>query len=156
MTSLLLHQNLEIMKAEIKTAIQINATKEKVWSILTNFKDYKNWNPFIKNIEGNPEIGKRIKADIQPPNSQKMTFKPKVLAFEINKEFRWKGNFLIPGLFDGEHIFEIIENDNNSVTFNHSEKFNGILVPIFLKQLNQNTKLGFEAMNQKLKELAEN
>jgi len=84
-----------------------------------------------------------------------MTFKPKVLAVEPNKEFRWKGHLLIPGLFDGEHIFELIDNGNGSITFVQREQFKGILVPLFKKMLDNNTKRGFEQMTAKLKELAE-
>jgi hypothetical protein len=40
-------------------------------------------------------------------------------------------------------------------TFKQSEIFKGILVPFFKKMIENNTKKGFEAMNQKLKELAE-
>ena len=37
---------------EIKTEIIINSKPEKVWSILTDFKNQPNWNPFISNISG--------------------------------------------------------------------------------------------------------
>ena len=84
-----------------------------------------------------------------------MTFKPTVLAFEKNKEFRWIGHLLFPGLFDGEHKFELNDNRNGTTTFKQSEKFAGILVPLFKKMLDNNTKKGFEEMNKKLKELAE-
>ena len=81
-----------------------------------------------------------------------MTFKPRVLAFEANKEFRWRGHLLFTGLFDGEHKFELIDNGNGTTTFKQSEKFKGIFVAL----LNiENTKKGFEAMNEKLKEMAE-
>ena len=40
------------MAKEIKTEILINAAPEKVWSILTNFEKYPDWNPFIKSING--------------------------------------------------------------------------------------------------------
>ncbi|WP_228479091.1 SRPBCC family protein [Flavobacterium soyangense] len=46
-----------------------------------------------------------ITAKIEPLEAKGMTFKPKVLAFETNKEFRWLGHLLFPGLFDGEHKF---------------------------------------------------
>jgi hypothetical protein len=36
-----------------------------------------------------------------------------------------------------------------------SENFIGLLVPVFKKQLNDSTRPGFELMNKKLKELAE-
>jgi hypothetical protein len=92
---------------------------------------------------------------LEPPEAQAMVFKPKVLAFETNKECRWLGHLILPGLFDGEHKFELIDNGNGTTTFNQTEKFNGILVPLFRKMLDVNTKNGFVLMNEKLKELAE-
>jgi uncharacterized protein YndB with AHSA1/START domain len=41
---------------EIKTEIIINSKPEKVWSILTDFKNQPNWNPFISNISGEKKL----------------------------------------------------------------------------------------------------
>lgn len=141
-----------IMAKELTTKILINASPEKVWSILTNFNAYPNWNPFITSITHNGEVqvGNKIKAKIDG-----MTFKPKVLTFDINQEFRWIGHLFFTGLFDGEHCFQLIDNGDGTTTFIQSEIFKGILVPLFNKKLDTDTKNGFEAMNQKLKELAE-
>jgi len=84
-----------------------------------------------------------------------MTFTAKVLAFEKNKEFRWLGHLFIKGLFDGEHCFQLTDNGDGSTTFRQSEQFGGILVPLFNKMIEVNTRNGFEAMNKKLKERAE-
>lgn len=143
------------MEKEIKAEILINAKPEKVWSILTNFDNYPDWNPFIKLITGVVKVGNNITAKINPPGGNGMTFKPKILIFEANKELSWLGHFLFPGIFDGKHKFELTDNGNGTTTFKQSEKFNGILVPFFQKQLDNNTKRGFEEMNLKLKELAE-
>jgi hypothetical protein len=139
----------------LETRIEINASPEKVWQVLTDFKNYPNWNPFIKSIEGEMKLGQKFKARIEPPDAQGMSFTPVLLAFEPNKEFRWKGKLLIIGLFDGEHQFKLIRNNDNSTTLIQSEKFTGILVPLFSKMINTNTRKGFELMNGKIKELAE-
>jgi hypothetical protein len=143
------------MAKEIKTELIINVTPEKIWTILTNFDNYPNWNPFIKSIKGEVKVGNKITARLEPPGAKGMTFKPDVLAFETNKEFRWIGHLLFPGLFDGEHKFELVDNGNGTTTFKQSEIFGGLLVPLFKKMLDSNTKKGFEEMNKKLKELAE-
>ena len=135
---------------EIKTSIDINATPEKVWSILTNFQDYPNWNPFITSVEGNFAVGEKVKI-----HAGGMKFSPTVLAYKPNKELRWLGSLLFKGLFDGEHSFEIINKNDGTVTFNHAENFNGILVGLFAKKLDLETKQRFNLMNEKLKELAE-
>ena len=143
------------MAKEIKTEILINASPEKVWSILMDFDKYPNWNPFIKSLEGEAKIKNKIKAVIQAPDSKPMTFKPRVISLVPNKEFSWLGHLIFPSIFDGKHKFEIINHGNGTCTFIQSEKFKGILVPLFKKHLNTNTKNGFELMNLKLKELAE-
>ncbi|WP_343605391.1 SRPBCC domain-containing protein [Fluviicola sp.] len=143
------------MKKEIKTEIRIQAPAEKVWNILTAFGDYPQWNPFIKSIEGTARVGSKITARIEAPGSKGMTFKPTVLVFDPNKEFRWIGHLLFPGLFDGEHRFELIDNGDHTTTFIQAEKFNGILVPLLRKMLDGGTIEGFRAMNNKLKELCE-
>lgn len=140
---------------QIRTEIVIHATPAKVWSILTDFKSYPQWNPFIKTIEGKAEQGTKLKARIIPPGASGMTFTPKILVSKQNNELRWLGHLLIPGLFDGEHIFELYENTDGSTTFVQREIFRGILVPLFSKMLDNNTVRGFELMNSKLKEISE-
>jgi hypothetical protein len=147
--------NATAMTKEIKTEILIHATPAKVWSILTNFDNYPNWNPFIKSIKGDIKVGNKITARIDPPQAKGMTFKPKILTFETNKELKWLGHLLFAGLFDGEHKFELMDNGNGTTTFIQSEKFKGILVPLFKNMLDNNTINGFNEMNGKLKELAE-
>jgi len=135
---------------EIKTQITINASPQKVWTILSDFENYSSWNPFITSLEGDVEVGNKIKV-----NAGGMNFKPEVLAYKENKELRWIGKLLFSGVFDGEHSFELVDNQDGTTTFHHNEKFNGFLVGLFSKKLDTDTKSGFEAMNDKLKELAE-
>ena len=144
------------MKKEIRTEILIAASPEKVWSILTDFKNYPHWNPFIQSLTGEVAVNNTIVVKLTPPNSSAMTFKPRVLVFDKNKEFCWLGHLLFTGLFDGQHKFELKNNGDGTTTFVHSEKFSGILVPFLAKMLDNNTLVGFNLMNQKLKELAEN
>ncbi|MNJ86145.1 Polyketide cyclase / dehydrase and lipid transport [compost metagenome] len=143
------------MKMELRTEIVIEATPGKIWGILTAFDRYPDWNPFIKFIEGEQKVGAKIRAQIAPPGAKGMTFKPTVLAFEKEKEFKWIGRLLFPGLFDGEHRFQLIDNGNGTCTFIQAERFKGILVPLFKKMLETNTLEGFHTMNRHLKEEAE-
>jgi hypothetical protein len=72
-----------------------------------------------KSIEGDLKVGGKLMAVIAPPDSNAMTFKPTVLVAKPNHEFRWLGHFIILGLFDGEHIFELIDNRDGTTTFIH-------------------------------------
>jgi hypothetical protein len=140
---------------ELKTAIEINATPVKVWQVLLEFEKYPNWNPFIKSIRGNPIVGEKIEATLHPPGQRMMIFKPIILRVEDNRELRWLGHLLFPGIFDGEHVFIIESLENSKVIFRQEEKFSGILIPIFWKPLYQHTRIGFIEMNQALKKRVE-
>ena len=138
------------MTKQLNTSITINASKEKIWKILIDFEKYPKWNPFIKSVTGNVQVGSRINIKLQG-----MSFKPTVLTFDKNTEFKWLGHLWIKGLFDGEHKFKLIDNGNGTTNFEQSENFSGILVKLFSKSLDKDTKNGFEQMNRELKLRAE-
>ena len=142
------------MTIEIATEIEMNATPERVWEVLTDFDNYPKWSPFITSISGEIKEGSTLVTQIIPPNRKLMKFSPVVLTFETNKELRWIGRAGIKGVFDGEHYFKIIEQENGSVKFEHGEIFSGILVG-FMHKLIADTKLGFEQMNEALKKECE-
>ena len=137
-------------KKTIQTSILINARPAQVWQVLTNFSAYSAWNPFITGIRGECIVGDQIEADISG-----MTFKPEILVYNKDLEIRWIGKLLFKGLFDGEHIFQLIDNGDSTTLFKQSENFNGILVGMFSKKLDIKTKPGFESMNLALKKRVE-
>ncbi|MEX2656036.1 MAG: SRPBCC domain-containing protein [Balneolales bacterium] len=139
----------------LKTEIIIETPADKIWSILVDFESYSEWNPFIKSFEGKIAKGEKFKVTLQLPNSKPMTFHPKCLVLEKNKEFRWLGHLLINGLFDGEHIFELEDLGNGQTKFIQRENFRGVLVPLLWKKINSSTRSGFIEMNKQLKIRAE-
>ena len=138
---------------QILTQVHIQAPAEKAWSVLMDFDQYPNWNPFIQSISGNPGVGEQLEAHIQPPEGNKMVFKPTVLNLDPQKEFRWKGKLLIKGIFDGEHYFQLTEKEGGT-QFVHGEDFSGLLVPLF-GSVFEKTERGFVAMNEALKKRCE-
>jgi hypothetical protein len=121
--------------------------------VLTDFTAYPDWNPFIRRLQGEAEVGARLEVTVQPPDGRAMTFKPVVLAAEPNRELRWRGRVLMPGLFDGEHSFRL-EPVTSGCRFHHGETFSGLLVPLFASTLAA-TAQGFRAMNEALKRRVE-
>ncbi len=142
-------------KHEIRTEIEIRATPERIWAILTDFAANSEWNPFVKRIEGELKTGSTLTISVQPQGGKCMTFRPVLLAVIPNRELRWLGRLLVPGLFDGEHYFMIERTDTDYCRFVHGEVFSGLLVSLFRSSLDAGTKGGFVAMNRALKERAE-
>ena len=143
------------MKKQIESEIEINASPERVWKVLTDFEEHPSWNPFIKELRGKPIEGERLRVTIKSTGGKAMVFKPTVLKADVNRELRWLGRLLVPGLFDGEHYFRIETIGEDRVRFIHGEKFSGILVGLFAKSLEEGTLSGFREMNEALKRRAE-
>ena len=137
----------------IDTRVEIGAPTGRVWGVLTDFAHFPEWNPFIVRIDGSPEPGARLRVEIRPPGKSAMTFAPVVLAARPGKELRWRGRLLLPGVFDGEHAFELEERSGHC-SFRQSERFTGLLVPLLGGALAA-TERGFQAMNAALKQRAE-
>ena len=140
---------------ELHSEIEIAARPERVWGILTDFASYPRWNPFIRHISGELEVGERLEVRLEPPDSRGITLRPTVLSAEPNRQLRWLGHLLVPGLFDGEHTLATELLDENRVRFVQHEAFKGVLVSLLARSLDNNTLRGFEEMNVALKEQAE-
>ncbi len=141
---------------QMSSEIEINASPEQVWQVLTDFSALPDWNPFIRSIEGDLNVGDRLKVYIKASKGMGMSFRPTVLRAEPNRELRWIGRLMMPGLMDGEHSFIIEPLEDNHVRFIQSESFTGVLVP-FMSALGvfKNALIGFDEMNQALKRRAE-
>ena len=142
------------MNKSIKTEIIINASKEKVWQVLTDFDKYPAWNPFIVSIKGELKVSSRLVNTLES-GSKKNIFKPKVLSVVPNQYFDRLGKLFIAGLFDGQHYFEIDELSPNQVKFTQGEHFSGILSSYILKRIGNETRNNFIRMNGALKARAE-
>ncbi|MAN59570.1 MAG: polyketide cyclase [Flavobacteriaceae bacterium] len=138
----------------IQTEILINSDISKVWNALMDFENHPKWNPFIKSISGDQKVGNQLTVSIKPPDGNGMTFRPKILILEKNREFRWKGKLIINGIFDGEHFFKLESLGENQTRFIHGENFSGILVALMSKVLDK-TKDGFQLMNESIKKECE-
>ena len=83
-----------------------------------------------------------------------MMFKPTVLVVEPERELRWIGRLLLPGIFEGEHSLRIDPIDERRSRFTQAERFSGLAVGAFGSLLKR-TARGFERMNAALKERSE-
>ena len=108
---------------EIRTEIDIRAPVEKVWELLTDFKSFELWNPFIRKIEGTPSVGKKIKIHLHTSAGKSRSYQPKITMAETFKELRWFGKSTIPGLFNGERIFILEPIESNQTRFIHKEVY---------------------------------
>lgn len=139
---------------ELITRIEIAAPPGRIWEILTDFASYTHWNPLLTRIEGDLEVGGRLQVRFRLPGGGGMTLRTRIKAVGPERELRWVGSVVIPGIFDGEHIFQLEPVGDDKTRFTQAERFSGVLVPLFGSFIGR-TRRGFEAMNQALKARAE-
>ncbi len=135
------------MKHSIHTEIIIDAPLNAVWAALVNFPEYSNWNPFITYAEGQAAEGSVLNIRIKRQGKKEQGYKVTILEVKENKKFRWLGHFLVPGLCDGDHSFELEALGEDKTRVLHYEHFSGLFVPWVLKNFDAN----FIALNNALK-----
>jgi hypothetical protein len=139
---------------QLRTEIEIDATPERVWGVLSDFPRYHAWNPFITSVEGDLKVGNTLTIRLTPPESSESKFRPRLLVCDAPHELRWRGHLFVPGLLDGEHFFRVEELPGGRTRFVHGEDFSGLLLRFLYKQLNQVAR-GFVYMNEALKKRVE-
>jgi hypothetical protein len=142
------------MALHLTTKIDIDAAPEAVWAVLSDLPSYPSWNPFIREASGTLAAGERLEVRLQPERGRAMRFRPTVVTAEANRELRWLGRLVAPGVFDGEHRFAIEPTAAGSRLV-QEERFTGLLVPFLARGLRRGTLPGFERMNEAVKERAE-
>jgi hypothetical protein len=139
----------------LNNELEINASAERVWQLLTDFASFPQWNPFIQQVSGELKRGAQLVVHIQPSGAQATTIRPMVLKAEPNRELRWLKQWLVPGLLDAEHSFTIEQLDANRVRFTQREIFTGLFSSLPANRRNTNTRRGFREMGKALKLRAE-
>jgi hypothetical protein len=137
---------------EVQRETTIDATPDQVWAVLSDFGAYEQWNPAFVAVEGVAEAGSRLDIRFKLKGDRSIRMRPTVLSAEPGRELRWLGRLLVPGLFDGEHRFDIHEEAPGRVRFVQHERFRGLLVPFLRRLIEVDTAAMFERVNAALVE----
>jgi hypothetical protein len=138
---------------EVRSEIEIQASPEKVWQILTDFDSWSEWNPFLYRASGTAGLGEQVDISFQGPGSKETSLCCTIQTLEQGRQWMWSFHAIAPFLFRGEHSFAIEPVDGDHVRFVQREVFKGLLVPFLVKEAD--TLLGYRAMDEALKNRAE-
>ncbi|MBM7807508.1 hypothetical protein JOD57_003345 [Geodermatophilus bullaregiensis] len=142
------------MAKRLSADVDIDATPEQVWEVLTDLAAYPAWNPFILRAEGVVELGRRLTVTMQPVGGRATTLRPRLVEVDVPRQLRWRGTSGMPGLMDAEHVFTL-EPRGSGTRLVQQEDFRGVLVPFLAAWLDRSTLPAFVAMNEALKSRAE-
>src|SRR6266536_1437589 len=136
----------------IHTETEIDAPRDAVWAVLTDFAGYPEWNPLITNAEGTLAVGEILTLRMLP-GGKPQTFTPEVLDVRENAELRWRGALRWSWLFSAEHRFALsVAGEGTRLV--QSEVFRGMLVPLLRMTIDQ-AERDFRTLNAALKERVE-
>ena len=122
---------------EIRTEIDIAAPVTTVWSILTDFDNWRAWNPIVNQVSGGPFLGSQLSVSMCGKDGKDgPKYMPIITIFEEPKSFRWRAKIMAGFLMTNDKVFELKETGSGT-RFIHLELFSGILVPLFWNKLNQ-------------------
>ncbi len=141
---------------EIRDEIEINVSIEKVWAAIIDFESYKNWNSQLTFLGGSVQPNGKLHLKLSAAGAKPYEFKPDISYWQENKQFAWIAKTGLPGIFDGEHFFELKDLGNGKTLLTNREEYRGVLSQLF-KQLPmmKTAPDGFRKMNSELKNFLE-
>ena len=146
------------MPADLTTFVDIDATPERVWEVLTDLPAYAEWNPFVTQADGAVVEGGRLSVSVPPVNALvQAQLRPTVVEAVPPRRLRLRSQLIrpaVPGLFDVDLTMTITDHDGG-VRLWQQDRFGGLLAPLLIRSLNRHRATAFNAMNQALKRRAE-
>jgi hypothetical protein len=142
----------DIIKYDYVIDIDINTSKEKVWSVITDFKNYSKWNSILR-MKNNDDIEISKDFDVlilEKDGSIMDSFKAKAQSKDKYKSFSASQIMLTKGIFKATHYFVIEEISENKVKFIQKWKLEGVLSSLFESMIFDVLDV-FKKMNLELK-----
>jgi hypothetical protein len=140
---------------DVTVSTEIAAPAERVWSVLTDLRQFSAWNPFIRRARGSTNLGERVHVRVQPSLRIPLAFSATILACKPNKLLRWRGKMGLALLGSGDHTFAIEQISAGRVRFVQREAFRGLLPWLGARLVRREAARGFTAMNEALRARAE-
>ena len=142
------------MKA-LQTEIEIAAPIEKVWDILIDFEQWKDWSPSINNASGSATLGAQLSITMSGKDGKNgPKYAPVITLLEAPKAFRWSAKMIAGFIFTNDKIFEL-EATSSGTRLIHREEFGGLMVSLFWSKFCDGVVPMLETMNEALKVQAE-
>lgn len=134
----------------IETATLVAAPVDALWTILTSFESYGNWNASISKVDGPARAGATIVV-----RSAGEADKPVRIEALSPYVMHWVGSSEDPADFRGDHFFELEAVSATETLFLHREYFTGRHAAAIAVRYGDAIRAGFELLNACLKAEAE-
>ena len=138
------------MSIVFTTGIDVDATRDEVWEVLTDFDSYGEWSNFTS-VDGTAHVGARLR--MRMPGFR---FTSTVATAKPGHELRWVAKIISEGVFHGQHSFVLSAGDNGTTHVTNTEEFSGALTKPFERLFARSNRTdGYDEFNRALKQRVE-
>ncbi|MFC7096092.1 SRPBCC domain-containing protein [Halobaculum marinum] len=140
----------------VAVGVEVDAPPATVWSVLTAFDAYPDWNPLVRRVRGRVEEGRRLRVVITQRGVPPAVIAPRVTRVVPERELSWRSALPVPGAFDATHRFLLEPLDGGERTrFTQEETFGGVAGAAVPRAVRDRLRAGFADMSDALKRRAE-
>ena len=135
---------------ELSVSVDVPATPETVWAVLTDTDAYPQWNTLLS-VRGEFTVGETVAVWLSIPGLPSLPISPEITAVEPERALRWRSQLL--GI-EAEHAFLLEPLDGGGTRFVQTERFGGAMAGPVLSRFERRIRRGFEQMNVGLRRRA--
>ena len=113
-------------RIECSAAIDIRATPQRIWSLLTDAAGFPRWNSTVTRITGTIAEGERLALEVAAAPGR--TFRPRVTRIEPEKLMVWSDG--VAPMFKGVRTFALAPAGDGKTSFSMVEVLSGAMLPM--------------------------
>ena len=140
----------------ISASATIRAPLERVWSILADTARYREWSPFLVDVEGRIAVGETVTLVVaMHPGRAPIRQRETIRRWDENHEIRWGMVMGHRRVLAAERVQRLTRISADETSYETSDEFVGLLVPLVFALYREKIQAGFDATAHALKARAE-
>ncbi|MBN2047999.1 MAG: SRPBCC domain-containing protein [Anaerolineaceae bacterium] len=136
----------------VQSGIDIDASVDEVWNVLTDFRHWKVWNPVFIAGGGEARVGEHVELFAEQKNGRKRDFHCQVIEVVPAEKWSWVYDVVGKFFLHGEHQF-CVKGQADHTRFTQMESFEGIFSKLLVDE--NHVRSIFDRMNHALKDYVE-
>jgi hypothetical protein len=141
---------------DVATAIEIDAPRAHVWSILVDLARYPEWNPFTPRIEASLKIGEPVILHVAMKPGRATMRQPEVMTSYVEgEELGWGTTMVHRLLLHANRTQRLVEIGTGRTRYTSVDRFEGAIVPLVMALYRRDVQRGFDETARALKQRAE-
>jgi hypothetical protein len=145
----------DLSVAVFRTTFRVDAPRDVVWAVLSDFGRYPDWNPSVPAISGDLSVGSTVSLTLAMPGRPSPNVKAQLTEVVPARRLRWHGNVGADWLFAGDRDFVIEATEDGAVDITHVEDVRGAMFPLFRLAMGSAIQQHHDGFNAALKQRAE-